>query len=145
LAYFDDALDAAGGKSELIPIRKRHQFLQEWRHVYAVGLHSATGKWTYLGFDWHVFSYNHARALAREKALFAYRALSAPPRLIICPHDERLPAIEIVGASMPDFYNSGLDIYVWPPDLAWTMAFTHEDGWLGPYFSQREWIKAPSR
>jgi len=27
------------------------------------------------------------------------------------------------------------DYYVFPLNLAWTMAFTHEDGWLGPYFA----------
>ena len=27
--------------------------------------------------------------------------------------------------------------------FAWTMAFTHEDGWLGPYFSTREWVAHP--
>ena len=29
-----------------------------------------------------------------------------------------------------------IDFYVFPPDLAWTMAFTHEVGWLGPYFAK---------
>ncbi|MGV3659811.1 MAG: DUF4275 family protein [Prosthecobacter sp.] len=28
------------------------------------------------------------------------------------------------------------DFYVFPPNLAWTMAFTHEEGWLGPYFAK---------
>lgn len=33
-----------------------------------------------------------------------------------------------------------LDFYVFPKNLAWSMAFTHESGWLGPYFSkQREY------
>ena len=27
------------------------------------------------------------------------------------------------------------DYYVFPPNLAWTMALTHENGWLGPYFA----------
>jgi hypothetical protein len=27
------------------------------------------------------------------------------------------------------------DSYVCPPNLAWTMAFTHKDGWLGPSFA----------
>jgi hypothetical protein len=64
---------------------------------------------------------------------------------MICPQDERLPAFEIVRRSLPDFENSGQDIYVWPNGLDWTMAFTHEDGWLGPYFSRREWISIPPR
>ena len=112
--------------------------------MYAAGLHEVTGKWTWLGFDWHVFSYKHARALAREHAMLAYAKVGAASRFVVCPHDERLPAFEIVGASLPDFRNSGLDIYVWPDDLAWTMAFTHEDGSFGPYFSRREWVSAPS-
>ncbi len=27
------------------------------------------------------------------------------------------------------------DYYVFPVNMAWTMAFTHEEGWLGPYFT----------
>ena len=145
MAYFDDALEAAGGRHNIIPMRRRHELLQEWRHVYAAWLHVVTGKWTYRGYDWHVFSYNHARALAREKASFAYATLGPPSSYIVCPHDERLPALTVVGGLLADFKNSGLDIYVWPDDLAWTMAFTHEDGWFGPYFSRREWTRAPSR
>jgi hypothetical protein len=56
-----------------------------------------------------------------------------------------VPAVEIIDGKLPDFRNSGLDIYVWPDGLEWTMAFTHEDGWFGPYFSRREWIRTPSR
>jgi hypothetical protein len=144
-AYLDDALDAAGGRRELISIRRRRELLQEWRHIYAAGLHVATGKWTWLGLDWHVFSYDHARALAGEKACLAYVAVSSPSRYFVCPQDEAFPAFEIVDASLADFRNSGLDIYVWPEGFTWTMAFTHEDGWLGPYFSRREWVTAPSR
>jgi hypothetical protein len=29
-----------------------------------------------------------------------------------------------------------MDYFVFPTNLAWTMAFTHEDGWLGPYFAK---------
>ena len=31
---------------------------------------------------------------------------------------------------------SAPDCYVFPRNLAWTMAFTHEDGWLGPFFAR---------
>jgi hypothetical protein len=92
-----------------------------------------------------VFRDRHARAVARGEASFAYKSLSRTRCSIICPQDERLPAFEIVRRSPPDFENSGQDIYVWPDGLDWTMAFTHDDGWLGPYFSGREWIRIPSR
>lgn len=32
-------------------------------------------------------------------------------------------------------YCDAQDFYVFPTNLAWTMAFTHEDGWLSPYFA----------
>lgn len=95
---------------------------------------------TWLGYDWHVFSYRHARALARGRAMLTYAALSPPARCIVCPRDDRLPAVEINGGSLPDFRNSCLDVLVWPDGLDWTMAYTHEDGWFGPYFSRREWV-----
>jgi hypothetical protein len=25
---------------------------------------------------------------------------------------------------------------IFPQNLAWTMAFTHEDGWIGPFFAR---------
>ena len=28
------------------------------------------------------------------------------------------------------------DFYVFPKNMAWTMAFTHEDGWIGSYFAK---------
>lgn len=46
----------------------------------------------------------------------------------------------IVGGRLPDFRSLYDDIYVWPDGLEWTMAFTHEDNYLGPYFSRREWV-----
>lgn len=27
------------------------------------------------------------------------------------------------------------DVYVFPENMAWAMAFTHEEDWLGPYFA----------
>ena len=144
MPYFDDALEAAGGRRNVIPPHRRRTLIQQWREVYATELHVTTGQWTKLGYDWHVFSYGHARALARMQATFAYTAIEPPPRLFVCPQDGRLDALEIIGGKLPDFSNSGLDVSVWPDGLEWTMAFTHEDG-FGPYFSRREWIGIPSR
>ena len=41
----------------------------------------------------------------------------------------------------------GLDFFVSPPDLRWTMVYTHEDGGLvsGPRFIDREWLVPPTR
>ena len=29
-----------------------------------------------------------------------------------------------------------IDCYIFPKNLAWSMNFTHESGWIGPYFSK---------
>ena len=142
MADFDASIQEAGGHAHLIPLRRRYDLLQAWRHIYAAKLHAATGKWTWLGYDWHVFSYHHAPAYARERALRTYDSLTSPNRTIVCPQDSRLPAVEIVGDRLPDFRHYNQDTYVWPDGLDWTMAFTHEDSWLGPYFCRREWIEA---
>ena len=38
-----------------------------------------------------------------------------------------------------------MDYCVFPANLAWTMAFTHEDGWLGPYFARHPDYEALTR
>ncbi len=35
-------------------------------------------------------------------------------------------------------FEAKIDCYVFPKNLAWSMAFTHESGWLGPYFSKHK-------
>lgn len=143
MADFDATLRAAGGQVHQLPAHRRWDLMRRWREVYARNLHLATGKWTHRGYDWHTFSYGYAPAQADFAALRAYEGLAVPARAIVCPHDDRLPAVEIIGgARLPDFREHGLDIMVWPDDLAWTMAFTHEDGWLGPYFCRRELLEA---
>ena len=39
-----------------------------------------------------------------------------------------------------------LDAFLCPPDLSWTIYFTHEDDWLGgPFFVRCEWLEADRR
>ena len=33
-------------------------------------------------------------------------------------------------------FEAKIDCYIFPKNFAWSMAFTHEGGWLGPYFSK---------
>lgn len=138
MADFDAAIRAAGGRAYQM-IGRRRALIQRWREVYAVRLHVATGDWTRCGYDWHSFSDGCTPAQRGIVGWMTYERETVPARVIVCPH-ERLPAIEIVGAArLPDFRAHGLDLMVWPDGLAWTMAFTHQDGRGGPYFCRREW------
>jgi hypothetical protein len=62
-----------------------------------------------------------------------------PAAIVIYPEEEALPALRLIGGEMPDFRREGGDVYVFPEDLIWTMAFTHHEH-LGPYFSRQEWV-----
>ncbi|MCP3138968.1 DUF4275 family protein [Pyxidicoccus xibeiensis] len=122
--------------------RERWRLMQEWRSVYASSLHAATGKWKHGQFEWHVFSFKYAHALSGTKAQHAY-SLEQPGEVLVIPESEALPALRLEAHLLPDFISLRNEIHVFPPDLSWTMSFTHEMSiGLGPYFSRREWMDA---
>jgi hypothetical protein len=135
-------IESCGGRQEELGDKERWGLAQRWRTVYAAPLHAATGKWIWHEFDWHVFSYNYARSKKGQAAIAEYERLAAST-FIILPGEKAQPsltAFRISGGDLPRFEDSGWDVMVWPDDLTWTMAFTHEEGWLGPYFSMRELV-----
>ena len=110
-----------------------------WRRVYAAPTKRATGRWANGGYDWHGFSYEYAASISLERAKAAYGDLE-PGRFIVLPDGaSKREVFGVVGLGVLPMLSYS-DNLVFPPDLAWTMAFTHEDDWLGPYFSRREWI-----
>jgi len=113
--------------------RWRHQ--QRWRECYCTEVKARTGKWTYKGRDWHAFSFGFARCWLDTKALNAYTAYSADDFLIIAETGEG-SALRCRAAAPPDLSSIRAEFYVFPPDLDWTMVFTHE----GPIFSKRDWV-----
>ena len=139
---YQKILEKSGGVQEILPDRKRGDLLQAWRQVYAAGLHAVSGCWKYGPFEWHVFSFEYARAWNGQPATAAY-SVEEPTAVIVCPESAKLPAVRLTGGRLPDFGSACVDAYVWPEDLAWTMAFTHEESLgLGPYFCRREWVVA---
>lgn len=135
-------LSACGGSHTEIPSPERWALMQRWREVYAARLHATTGKWKKDGFEWHVFSFGYARSIAEAKAVVEYRAQS-PSKFVVMPEDRRdltLPAYRVIGGALPEFGGTHFDVLVSPESLTWTMAFTHEEGYCGPYFSRKEWV-----
>ncbi len=138
-------LDGCGGSLMILGHRDRWRLIQGWRERFAVGLHAAIGKWKLDGYEWHVFSFGYARALNGLQAVAEYQDQSERS-FIICPERESLPAARVTDGRLPDFRPAGDDVYVWPEDLGWSMAFTHEESMgLGPYFSKREWVTASAQ
>lgn len=84
-------------------------------------------------YKWHIFSGNGYPSLEDEdeEARKEYSKHSAS-KYIVMGNDQELA---VLTDQRPE-EASLCDYYVFPENMAWTMAFTHEDGWLGPYFAK---------
>jgi hypothetical protein len=107
---------------------------RRWREMFAVELHAATGCWTHLGFDWHVFSYGYHSHVARDDAWAAFRRVEVGGAFVVlsaCDHDFFGFACS---GKPPDHWSSRVDVLFAAHSMSWTMAFTHEAD-CGPYFA----------
>ena len=82
-------------------------------------------------YMWHVLSFQAHPSVSLQEAKTQYNQQVALSYIVLS--NDRDQALET--DLRPTSCNKS-DFYVFPPNLAWTMAFTHEDGWLGPYFAK---------
>jgi hypothetical protein len=120
--------------------QEKHQLQLQWRAAYAFTLSLQSGRRTSNHRDWHIFRARQAVCRDRETALNLYTRLTATDFFII-PEAEDLPGLRCTSVALPDLSSLQLDLYISPPDFAWTMVFTHERKWHGPYFARRDWQK----
>lgn len=101
--------------------------------------------------------YNHEwpkrlRSRQGSKADFAYQQECCDHYLIVpftsdvfrfsvsVQRPRRMLGYECRGPLLPLGAFHGIEFFIAPPDLSWTMIHTHEDhGWAGPHFIRREW------
>ena len=102
---------------------------QQWLAAFGVDARGANTK-AYL---WHVFSFERYASASKNEARKLYEQQIAPTYIVLTNDQEE--AIETDALAS---WCSHADFYVSPPNFAWTMAFTHEDGWLGPYFAMHQ-------
>lgn len=100
---------------------------QQWLDVFGRDRQGMNTK----AFMWHVFSGSRYPALEGEPARVEYAAQICG-EFIVLSNDGN--AAYLTNTRPDDRPFS--DFYVFPPNLAWTMAFTHEEGCLGPYFAR---------
>ena len=120
--------------------QEKQQLQLQWRAVFAFTLNVQRARRTSSSRDWHIFSTKQAVCREHAMAQTLYQRIKSADFFII-PEAEELPGLRCTAAALPDLSALALDLYVFPPDLAWTMVFTHEPAWHGPYFAQREWQK----
>jgi hypothetical protein len=100
--------------------------VRDWLAVFSGG--GAPGTSSYL---WHVFSYEAYPSLSLGPAHVESELQVAPSFIVL--GNSRDQAIE---TSVRPTECSASDCVIFPPNMAWTMAFTHEDGYLGPFFAK---------
>jgi hypothetical protein len=145
---FEEQLSARGLAAQRLPEEAAGALWRRWRETFASPVKNATGEWVHAGYHWHAFSYGFVHALAGDAAREAYGALWTAPggrtrehELLLLPCEDETLAWRCVTSQPPQL--SGDECNVCPPDFSWSMSFTHEDGWLGPYFTTREWVLHP--
>ena len=84
-------------------------------------------------FKWHIFSGSGYPSIDGECAITQYKA-QVGTEFIVLPNDN---GVAILTDKLPSQCDLS-DYYVFPPNFAWVMAFTHEEGWLGPYFAKHK-------
>ncbi len=125
------------------PVRRR--LCVQWREVFAPHVLLATGKSVYKGCDWHAFSYREAlvgrsrppwQILLEGRDALAEYGRQRAEELYVVPASSAVQAVRIRGDVPPDLLEDREDVWVAPPDFAWTAFFTHH-GWdHGPWFAR---------
>jgi hypothetical protein len=107
--------------------RETAELIRQWLDVFGRKRDGVSVK-QYL---WHVFSAGCYPCISGDEAIAEYeQQLSCEFVILPNPHDTAY-----ILDSRPDS-RPFADYFVFPPNMAWTMAFTHEEGWLGPYFAR---------
>lgn len=107
--------------------QEARQLTDRWIEVYAKNSQGTNLK-AYL---WHTFCSSSHPCISKRDAEQQY-AQQVETEVIVLSND-RVSAV--LTDTLPTKCNVP-DYYVFPSNMAWTMAFTHEDGWLGPYFAK---------
>lgn len=126
---FPDGIVAPGSSVRLCSEEETAALTAAWLAVFGAnreGIH-ATGR---KGFLWHVFSAGRYPCVEGEEARSRYR-LQRAAEYVVLPHGG---SAAVAADSLPQEVQLA-DYCVFPPNLAWTMAFTHEAGMDGPYFA----------
>jgi len=136
--HLKKAITAAGGGAHKIHTAERKILMQQWREIYSSEVKRRTGMWIYDNLDWHTFSWEFCPAKSGNEALSLYKEQRAVD-LIMIPEFDNILAYRCEEVVSPDFSDLYMDLYVFDQSLDWTMAFTHEQPEIGPYFCKREW------
>lgn len=122
-----------GGLTRLHSPEEVFQTLMNWLGAYGQDRDGIDAD----SFLWHIFSSGRYPSETGPAARSSYEQAIAH-EYVVLSNDRK---IAFTTDQRPETCSLA-DYYVFPPNLAWTMAFTHEDGWLGPYFARHRHFEA---
>lgn len=127
----------AGQEVAFAPLtpQEHHDIEKRWLAAFASKVKKETGVWVFEKYRWHGFNLGLQPSVKGEDALKAYLSQWPAPYVIF---DERGDwTYACTSSAYPDFAPLGGDIYVAHHNMKWTMAFTHEQPEIGPFFSMQ--------
>jgi hypothetical protein len=125
-------IDVKPGKLlEVLEKEKATSISKQWGNVFLKNNQGVNTR----SYKWHIFSSGRYDALDGDAALNEYSKHIAA-RYYVMSNDGDVLLTDLLPQELN--YN---DVYVFPENFAWTMAFTHEEGWLGPYFAKHKSYK----
>jgi len=111
------------------------QFSMAWLKTFASLVKKKHGAYVYLGYRWHAYSYRIQPCISGEEAIETYKHQPNSPFYVF---NESLSYCALCNAEEhPDLTSLRRDVYVAHHKLKWTMAFTHEQPQIGPFFAQQ--------
>ncbi len=136
-----DALSERGVELTELSPKERKELDQKWNVTFASQVKKQQGVYVYRGFRWHAYSYEIVPCLQGEAALKEYLAQARAPYYLF---DESMDICGLCKAGRYlDLTWIGDDVYVVHHKLRWSMAFTHEQPYLGPFFARAPHIPDP--
>ncbi|MGE0826731.1 MAG: DUF4275 family protein [Candidatus Binatia bacterium] len=136
---FIDCVQQRGVSAAEISRQEKQHLQLQWRAIFAFHL-PRPGRLTTVHRNWHIFSTKQAVCRGGKTAFDLYARVPVTDFFII-PEQDDLPGLRCTASDPPDLSALQLDLYVSSADFSWTMVFTHDHPWHGPYFAQRAWQK----
>ena len=111
------------------------QFSEQWLRIFAPLVKKEHGIYIYRRFRWHAYSHRLQPCMDGEEAIKKYRRQPTSPFYVF---NESLSYCALCKAEeYPDLSGLHTDVYVTHHKMAWTMAFTHEQPQIGPFFAEQ--------
>lgn len=111
------------------------QFNVAWLKTFASLIKKEHGAYIYLNYRWHGYSFRVQPCTSGKEAIESYKRQANSPFYVF---NESLSYCALCKAEeYPDLSSLQRDIYVAHHKLKWTMAFTHEQPQIGPFFAEQ--------